>query len=467
MIEIIDLPADTHLSHSAAEQPIGHYFLAPRLADRLPQPDLPTGLRSSGAHTYVDLVDGGTVLIGKDAQQHYRARSPNELTPSGPPLRRVEGTLQWRQVAPGQHSPQDSQLLVSRHPMVDDDPRPPPPKRRHITDDGKHERNPLNSLRDPWNSWNLLPQHASTGDLNIEGVRYKTLPRGPAPDHPIVYIKNPTHLIYDFALFERVLRTDMLQQPRGAIRVPPANHWQIDPSLPFEAGLADTLARYFPDLSYDTRQHVARQQFILANGEDQATGTGLTLLRQAFNDWRNGTRNPRPELVDPLLMLRSLEPASSEGHRLIDLPVPGSEGALRRLDFDPALFPREWREFMASHTALEMKRFTSALLTRHGYRVFHPVPGKRFAAVVFRRPEHDVLFFLSLRRIKGNKIRFEPRHDPRSSRYSLSDQVGLQAAEAVESAHAAGKVIWLRGGPQTLATEPDTFVIIRDNVPRF
>jgi hypothetical protein len=68
MIEIYDLPAETHIRDSTVQRPIGSYFLAPGLVNRLPPPDLLNGIRSAGRHAYVDLVEGGTVQIGPDAQ---------------------------------------------------------------------------------------------------------------------------------------------------------------------------------------------------------------------------------------------------------------------------------------------------------------------------------------------------------------------------------------------------------------
>ncbi|UQS15145.1 hypothetical protein [Pseudomonas sp. HS6] len=476
--QIADLPTGTHIARVANDRPIAGYFLAPRLVDRLPQPDLLTGFRTAGPHTYVDLIDGGTVLLGTDLQSNIRARMSNELWASGPRLEQVAGTVQWRPLASDSPLGTDaSQLFVTRVPAPGDNANVIPPKRPRIAGD---EQQPgetsgvnraiadteLDALIDPWKTWGIIGQQDSPDDININGSRYRTLPRGPAPNDPIVYIKHPYHLIYDYATLDRTLRTDFLQQPRGAIRIPPAHQWEIDPTLPFQRPMKDTVASYFPELSDITLHNVAKRQFILANGSELATGTGLTLLRQAFNDWKTGTINPRSELVDPLLMLESLPRSITEGNQKIELPVANVRNGLRRLDFDPVRFRQEWSYFMPSQSAGDIKRFAAGLLTRNGYSVFEPSAAQSFAAVVFKRTGHDLVFFLSLHRVKGRQIHQPLNQDPNTSNIRLIDQVGPDAAQAVEAAHAVNKVVWLRGGVQTFAPHPDTFFIIRDDYAR-
>lgn len=475
---IADLPIDTPIVSIANERPIAGYFLAPRLVDRLPQPDLLTGFRKAGPHTYVDLIDGGTVLLGTDLQSNLRARMSNELWASGPRLVQVAGTLQWRPMTSDSPSGTDaSRLTVTRVPAPDDEAHAIPPKRPRIVGD---EQQPpetstanrtiadaeLDALIDPWKTWGIIGQQDLPDDININGSRYRTLPRGPAPDDPIVYIKHPYHLIYDYATLDRTLRTDFLQQPRGAIRIPPAHQWEIDPTLPFQRPMKDTVAIYFPELADVTLHNVAKRQFMLANGSELATGTGLTLLRQAFNDWKTGTVNPRPELVDPLLMLDSLSRFGSDINQKIELPIAGVKNGLRRLDFDPARFRQEWRYFMPSQSAIDIKRFAAGLLTRNGYSVFEPSPAQSFAAVVFKRTGHDFVFFLSLHRVNGRQIHQPLKQDPNAAKITLIDQVGPHAAQTVEAAHAVNRVVWLRGGVQTLAAYPETFFIIRDDYAR-
>ncbi len=453
MIEIYDLPAETHVRDSTVQRPIGSYFLAPGLVNRLPPPDLLNGIRSAGRHAYVDLVEGGTVQIGPDAQNGMRARLSNELLASGPLLERVEGTLVWRPVLTG-NAPDagTSQLFISRHRVPDDEPSAVPSKRPRLEET-------------PWNGWSIDPQHATPGDIRVDGIQYKVIPRGNAND-PIVYIKNPNHLIYDFDLLDRTLRLDPQQQPRGAIQVPPAQHWQIDPTLPFERPLTNYVSQYFPELSATSLENIAFHQFVLANGANIATGSGLTLLRQTFNDWKTGNSHPRPQLADPLLMLPILPTSGGGAIRVIELPTPTPGGPLQRLDFDPALFRQEWLYSTNTQSAVDLKRFMATLLTRNGYAVFDPSPSNSFPALVFKRTGHDYVFFISLHRIRGRKINQTLNVDQHSASLRLHIQVGAAAAAAVIAAHATHKVVWLRGGPQTLANADDTVFIVRDGHAR-
>jgi hypothetical protein len=451
MIEIYDLPAETQVRASTAQRPIGSYFLAPGLVNRLPPPDLPSGIRSAGRYAYVDLVEGGTVLIDPDAQDGVRARLSNELFASGPLLERVEGTLMWRPV-PVETAPDTSRLTITRHRLPDDEPSAVPSKRSRLEET-------------PWSDWGIDPQHATPGDIRVDGIQYKVIPPGDARD-PIVYIKNPSHLIYDFDLLERTLRLDPQQQPRGAIQVPPAHHWQIDPTLPFDRPLTNYVARYFPELSASSQENVAFHQFVLANGTNTATGSGLTLLRQTFNDWETGNDTPRPQLADPLLMLPILPTSGAGTIRVIELPTPESGGPLQRLDFDPALFRQEWLYSTNTQSAVDLKRFMATLLTRNGYAVFDPSPSNSYPALVFTRTGHDYVFFISLHRIRGRKINQTLNVDQNSASLRLHIQVGAPAAAAVIAANARNKVVWLRGGPQTLANADDTVFIVRDGHPR-
>jgi hypothetical protein len=455
MIEIYDLPAETHLRSTTAQRPIGSYFLAPGLVNRLPPADPRDGTRTAGRYTYVDLIEGGTVQIGPDAQNGLRARLSSELLASGPLLERVEGTLKWRPL-PEQNAPDAdiSLLSMTRHRLPDDELPVVPPKRQRIDE-----------TLDPWSSWGIDQQHATTGDIRVDGIQYKVIPRGDASD-PIVYIKNPSHLIYDFDLLDRTLRLEPQEQPRGAIQVPPAHDWQIDPTLPFERPLTKYISQYFPELSTTSLETVAFHQFVLANGSDTATGSGLTLLRQTFNDWQTGNRHPRPQLADPLLMLPILPTSGNGAVRIIELPTPTSDGPLQRLDFDPALFRQEWLYSNTTQSALDLKRFMATLLTRNGYAVFDPSPSNSFPALVFKRSGHDYVFFISLHRIRGRKINQTLNVDRSSANLRLHIQVGATAAAAVIAANAANKVVWLRGGPQTLTNADDTVFIVRDANPR-
>jgi hypothetical protein len=460
-LEIADLPLETHITPVIVHAPIEHFFLPPNQLSRLPAPNALSGIREHGTQRYfVDLQEGGTVLLGIDSENHFRARLNSDFKPSGPRVERVEGTLIWR-VKPTDESAGDnhSRLTVKRLRTPDDDSgEVVAPKRSltHADDEGSG----------PWKKWEAPPQHASFGSLEVDGIRFLLVPRGTDPDHPIVYIKNPEHWVYDFDYMERILDTDLKQQPRGAIRVPPANQWEVDPNLPFQHPLKQYIATYFPQLSEISVAKVARHQFGLANDGDLATGVGLTRLRQTFNDWKSGNSAPRPPLADPLLMLPIL-PTSSIGPgfaRTLDLPTASPEGPLKRLDFD--LTKQEWDDFKTTQSGTELKRMMTGILNRQGYDVFPPTSANAFPALVFRRKNHPFVFFISLYRVKGRKINQPLNSDPNATDARLNTQIGYAALQEILQAHAEKRLVWLKGGSQVMASQTDTVFIVRDDESR-
>lgn len=460
-LEIVDLPGDTHITPVITHAPIEHFFLPPNHLSRLPAPNALSGIRELGTQRhFVDLQEGGTILLGIDSENHFRARLNSDHRPTGPRVEQVEGSLLWR-VKPTDNSAgsSDSTLTLKRLRNPDEDPEEiVAPKRSATTTDDEWS--------DPWKNWGVSLEHAPFGSIEVDGIRFPLMPRGSDPDHPIAYIKNPNHWVYDFDYMERILGTDLMQQPRGAIRVPPANQWEIDPNLPFQHPLKQYIATFFPQLSETSLNKVARHQFGLANEGDMATSVGLTRLRQTFNDWKSGNSTPRPELADPLLMLPIL-PTTSEGgfNRILELPSASPEGPLRRLDFD--LTKKEWDYFKTTQSGTELKRVMAGVLNRQGYDVFTPTQADAYPALVFRRKNHPFVFFISLYRIRGKKIYQHLRFAPEAADMRLTTQVGYSAHQEMLQAHAEKRLVWLKGGSQILASQTDSVFIVRDDDSKF
>ena len=460
-LEIIDLPIETHIASVIAHAPIEHFFLPPNQLSRLPPPNALSGIREFGTQRhFVDLQEGGTVQLGIDPENHYRARLNSDYMPSGPRVEQVEGTLTWR-VNPADESTggSDSRLTLKRLRNPNGDPEKViAPKRTSFSTGSEWS--------DPWKKWAAPLQQTSLTTIEVEGTRYLLLPQGTDPDHPIAYIKNPQHWLYDFDYMERILGTDLMQQPRGAIRIPPANQWEVDPNLPFQHPLKQYIATYFPQLSETSMNKVARHQFDLANDGDMATGVGLTRLRQTFNDWKSGNSAPRPQLADPLLMLPILTTSSSGPGlaRTLDLPSASPEGPLQRLDFD--MTRQEWDYFKTTHSGVELKRLMNGILSRQGYDVFAPTIATTFPALVFRRKNHPFVFFISLYRVRGRKIHQPLNSAPDAADSRLNTQVGYAALQEILQAHAEKRLVWLKGGSQIHASQPDTIFIVRDDESR-
>ncbi|WP_434580204.1 hypothetical protein J3P95_18135 [Pseudomonas sp. Z5-35] len=402
------------------------------MVERLPAPDLESGIRTFKSRAYVDLVGGGTVRIAQDANSHYRARLDSELEPSGPYLERIEASLLWRearqQAAAPNPAAQDA-AIISR--------------------------------------WRVQSAFAAPNRITIGGHHYWTVVNDNARAHPIAYIKDPAHLSYDFDTLENILLDNPNSQPRGAIRVPPHNQWEIDPGRPFEMPLIASSIKSFPELRPYIHDRFSRRQFELANDGKFADAQGLTTLRQVFHSWRSETRSLHPELSDPLLMLPTLPVISvvPDTVRSLELPHPAMVlGPFARLDFDPNVFPKRknWSELADD---VRLNEFMTERLERNGYTV-RPIPWLP-TALIFQRPQHDYVYFMTLHRTADSTISI-PALNPRGNELALRLQFDDSAADVLQNAHANNKLICLRGGIQrytNLGTQEtrETVFIVRDD----
>ncbi|MGN8275949.1 hypothetical protein [Pseudomonas sp. SMN5] len=433
----------------------------------LSEPDAISGIRTFRTRTYVELEEGGTVLLGHDAEGHYRARSSAELVASGPRLEQVAGSLLWRQVVVAVDADSsDSVLTITLHSSSDDDASTTSKRQRTTPPPQNEATEQAPALFRP--DWAFTPTLALPQFITVNDVHYKVMSRMDARQFPILYIQPPTHPAYDFDVLEAILRHTPEEQPRAAIRVPPDDHWEIDTRLPFEKPLTAHVRDIFPEVTTVTLENIARKQFELANSSPYADAAGLTALRQIFHSWKHATPSPHPQWSDPLLMLSILPTTSgiTNTSRTIELPAPSSTGALNRLDFDPMRFRRQWEFFLNTYSTVDFKRFMADLLRRNGYTVMEPNSFNSFPALVFRRTGHDYLFFMSLHRTRIPKLSMPTQNNPNTTGMSLETQVGDAAAQVVKDAHEANRIIWLRGGSQILPGAADTVFIIRDDNAR-
>lgn len=466
-IQISDMASQASISDAPLSVTLDNYYLSPELVPMLSEPDPTSGIRTFRTRTYVDLSEGGTVLLGRDSEQNYRARSGIELVASGPRLEQVEGSHLWRRIAhPEVLHEGDSDLISTPHRLSDDEASQVTALKRSRTT--SQSEAPGQSLPAFNKNWAIDPRFIASGFLTLDNVHYKVVTRSDAREHPITYIQPPIHPTYDFDLLEATLRHTPDEQPRGAVQIPPHNHWEIDTRLPFEKPLTAYVRDCFPDVTTTTLENIARRQFELANDSPFADAAGLTALRQIFNSWKNPGLAPYPHWSDPLLMLPTLPTTSSSrgAARSITLPIPSATGTLERLDFDPLRFQRQWLFFQTTYTPVEFKRFMTALLTRNGYTVMEPSSYNSFPALVFQRAEHDYVFFISLHRTRIPKISLPTYLDPNTAGVLLENQIGEAAAKVVREGHAANKIIWLRGGTEIRPGIPDTVFIIRDDYSR-
>ncbi|WP_338473782.1 MULTISPECIES: hypothetical protein [Pseudomonas] len=474
------LHSPVHLSDISSPAPVDTlpgalsldpYYLSPELVPLLSAPDATSGIRTFRTRTYVELEEGGTVLLGHDAEGHHRARSSAELVASGPRLEQVAGSLLWRRVAVAVESDSsDASLTMTLHSLSDDDSYEATAPKRQRTTPAPTPQNEASVEPPPVfrPEWAFKPTLALPQFITVSGVHYKVMSRMDAREFPILYIQPPLHPAYDFDVLEAILRHTPEEQPRAVIRVPPHDHWEIDARLPFEKTLTAHVRDIFPEVTTVTLENIARRQFELANSSPYADAAGLTALRQIFHSWKHATPSPHPQWSDPLLMLSTLPTTAgiTNTSRAIDLPAPSSTGALNRLDFDPMRFRQQWEYFLSTYSTIDFKRFMAGLLTRNGYTVMEPNNFNSFPALVFRRTGHDYLFFMSLHRTRIPKLSLPTHNNPNTTGMNLETQVGDAAAQAVKDAHEANRIVWLKGGSQILPGVADTVFIIRDDNAR-
>jgi len=412
-VEIFDLPAGIHVT-PAITPPIEQFFIPLSQTSRLPPANPNTGIRVHGTQRhFVDLQEGGTVLLGIDLDDNFRARLNSELAPSGPILEKVEGTLTWRVKPDGEPEAAGASRLTIKRPgdPIDEGAAATAPKRPATSSDADQDT--------PWKKWALSPSRIAINTIEINGSRFATVPYGSDPDHRIAYIRNPEHFSYDFEFMENTLIHDPQQKPRGVIREKPDGEWLVDHRLTFERPLERYVTTFFPQLSETSLRAVAKHQFMLANDGETATGIGLTRLRQTFSDWNRGSSSPDPRLVDPLLMLPTIATSASgtEAIRTLTLPSRTAQGPLQRLDFD--LTGQEWAHLKATSTGTHLKQFMKNLLERQGYEVFPPTESNIHPALIFRRKNHSFVFFLNLSRVEGTTIQPALNFYPASVEYQM------------------------------------------------
>ena len=240
-VQVSEIASATAISDGSLSVSLDNYYLSPELVPLLSEPDATSGIRTFKTRTYVELAEGGTVLLGRDSEQNYRARSGTELVASGPRLEQVEGSLLWRRLA------------------------------HRETQQGDFNLPPTRAFR---KNWGVDPRFTLSELITINNVHYKVVTRSDARESPITYIQSPAHPIYDFDLLEATLRHMPDEQPRGAIQVPPDNHWEIDARLPFEKTLTAYVRDFFPEVTTVTLENIARRQFELSNDSPFADSSG-------------------------------------------------------------------------------------------------------------------------------------------------------------------------------------------------
>lgn len=430
-------------------------YLPPHLAAVLTKAELASdGIRyDKHKKTYVDTAEG-TVMVRKVSDGTYRETSASELSPSGPELEAVTGTNLWRRKA------QDS----AEPTRAADEPTPGPSKRPRLDDpQDPADTSTLASEQTPyfWLPWGHLNQPTTGESVQLGWLHYPIVPVGSAPHRlpKVYYLQHPEFAPSHFDAFERMLQTAPELQPVATFRIG-TEPGEVRPGKRFfEKPLTQSVAETFADFSDFTARAVARKLFELSDNAASITGTGLSNIQTVLSQWNQKPFPATPAFADPLNMLPVAKTIDIAGKKVIPLH-PQVEGDLQRLVFDPQRFPFEWQNYKKDPTDLNLRRLVGALLIRSSYDVFPLTHDHRMPTLVFRRTNHDEVFFLKLGAVEHIGLSHAPGNELADP--GLPARIGSEAFTALTSAAVKGKVVWLIGGVMKVESNPEAVFILRE-----
>lgn len=438
-------------------------YLSAADANTLTKPELATdGLRYNKLkQTFVTTVDG-TVMVRKNTAGEYQQAFAS--TNDAPPIffEQIAGTVFWRR-KPAVFAWTETALASRPRPTEPDDAIPGPSKRPRLAEPAQTLARPSPEQSDQtpyfWLPWGRLNTPPAVPSVQLGWLHYPIVPVGSNPAPKVYFVLHPEFFPTDFNSFEHMLRTAPQLQPVATFRIG-NDPGEIHPGKRFfEAPISTTVGQAFPDFSDHTARAVARRLFELADHSLTITGTGLVNIHTALNQWKQRPFSTAPEFADPVSMLAVAPDIEVRGKRLIPMPSQ-ADSELQRLTFDPQRFAVEWAHYKTYPTELNLRRLLGALLVRSGYEVFPLTYEHRVPTLVFKRANHDRVFFLKLGSVDQAGLSHTPGNE--LTEPSLPARIGAEAFAALTVAAAQHKVTWLIGGVLKVDGIPDSVFIIRE-----
>ncbi|WP_238541238.1 hypothetical protein [Pseudomonas sp. GM18] len=447
------------------------------LADKLTKPDA-NGIRYDKLkRTYVDLAEEGTVMVRKNADGDYQTSSASELSPSGPVLESIEGMTLWQRKAPRTRDSGDSAQMSGHQPLPEaEDSGPGPSKRPRLDDNvdasdavaGTHH-NPATLNRNPylWASWGKITKPDSVESVQIGQLHYHIVPKGPLADRlPIVFLQHPEFAPSRFEVFERMLHEAPSLQPVATSHRAGTNTRTVDGAVRlFEKTLTRHVADAYQGFTEPTARAVAKRLFELSSGSEDINGGGLASMTQTFRHWEGKSTIGVPGLGDPLDILPVA--SGSEGpRRIVPLHAPDSLVRLQQLNFKPESAPA-WPFYTEGpNEPGRLPLLLASILGHSNYKVYFPVNVDNLKAppptLVFKRPNHNKVYFLKLGRVETDAIEIKQPHAPELADPLLRARIGAEAHQLLLAADARADVVWLIGGVQHLPGGSPTVFIIKE-----
>jgi hypothetical protein len=116
---------------------------------------------------------------------------------------------------------------------------------------------------------------------------------------------------------------------------------------------------------------------------------------------------------------------------------------------------------MEQQSYYNLKHLMNTLLSNNGYEVFPFIDTPWNPALIFRRANHDKIYFLKLGLAEGDYIELKAT-PPELSDPTLANNIGNNAYQALMTANEQNNIVWLAGGAQTTASGWQSAFIMRE-----
>ena len=231
--------------------------------------------------------------------------------------------------------------------------------------------------------------------VKIDERYFPVLPAGAEINTGVVLMHDPLMPTHSFVAFERLLCTDLYRQPRLATFEQSLSRWMHSIELPFTKSLVAYVADAFPTFTSNSQAQVANILFNLGNPSG-LTVWGIATLQRTLQGWRSLTAQALPVLGEPLSLLPVTHQVAG-AWRLETFP-----DLYHRLNFSTQDVPLLLHEALVSGTERALRALMVERLVGSQYEI---VAGfNQPFELMFRRAGSDQLFWMSLRRVLGERV---------------------------------------------------------------
>ncbi|MFJ7283144.1 hypothetical protein [Pseudomonas sp. NPDC099000] len=460
----------SHATATTVAAPV-HLIKNPLVVKKLPAANK-LGIRWHNLRSYVDLLDEGIVQVARNANGDYQATFGQEWTPSGPLLERIGLTQFWRRKPQTQTT---DQRTARQQSSVVEEAGAGPSKRQRL--EGNEEQpdttgpaqqiiplyptHPINENPYLWVSWGKVNKPLANESIQIGELHYQTVPEVKNVQKVLNYLQHPEFPPSRFDLFEQMLHAKPWLQPVPVV-LNSDGKWIVNSTRRlFEKPMTESVSDVFPDFSPVTSRAVAKKLFEHSGDSEVIAREGLYTTTLTLDHWKEQAGIFDAKLENPIDLLPVASRMDREG-KIISMVPPTFGDPLHRLDFLPKHFQMEWDTFVANRSDYNLKRLVSTALTRNGYEVFPLLNEHRNPVLVFKRADHDKVYFLKLGIAERNAIGINPSPAPELADPSLVSQVGNDALQALTTANQQNNIVWLLGGFQTAPSGWQSVFIIRE-----